>query len=105
MIKFCSTCKGTRTVHQRNSALVTTHGPCPDCKDTTFGERLKLLMLDRKLRVREIAYKTDAADSTINGYIMDRKFPSYRALVKIIKLLNPSDKELIWLMRGELRDE
>lgn len=105
MIKFCTTCKGTRTKHTQTETNVKTSGPCPNCKDTTFGERLYQLMLDRKLRVRDLAYRLDINDDTVYKYLKNYSSPSYKTLDKMIALLNPSDKEFIWLMRGELRDE
>ena len=74
-------------------------------RNLPFGERLNQLMLDRKLRVRDLAYRSDVYDETINGYLRSRTFPSYKVLDKIIATLNPTDRELVWLMRGELRDE
>lgn len=74
-------------------------------KNLPFGERLYQLMLDRKLRVRDLAYRLDVNDDTVYNYLKNYNFPSYKTLDKIINILNPSDKELIWLMRGELRDE
>lgn len=74
-------------------------------KGLPFGERLNQLMLDRKLRIRDLAYHSDVYDDTITRYLRGQAVPSYKVLDKIIATLNLTDKELVWLIRGELRDE
>ena len=61
----------------------------------TFGQVLKLLREEKRLKQKEFAEKLGVSDSTYRGWEAEGKEPRYVVLCKIAKVLNVTVGQLL----------
>jgi transcriptional regulator with XRE-family HTH domain len=64
-------------------------------ENINMGEKLKKLRISKKLTQKQVADRLGIAVSTLSGYELEEKHPSYFTLMKLARLYNVSTDYLI----------
>ena len=54
----------------------------------TFGKRLSFLLEQKEIKKKELADFLNVSQSTVSGYLVDRREPNFKILCKIADFLN-----------------
>ena len=62
---------------------------------TSFGEKLKKVLAERKITQKELAKELNIAPTTLNGYISNKREPDLETVKKLARILNVTTDHLL----------
>lgn len=68
--------------------------------DTSFGDKLKVVLAENKITQKELAKKLNIAPTTLNGYISNKREPDLETVRKIAISLGVSTDYLLDCQEG-----